>query len=148
MVKTGSRLSSHTSMPIYAFYYCSSLSSIDWLSSCYTGLIDLPSYAFEYCQGITSLSSLPYRIIRLGEYAFYHCEGLTGIQDLRSTGLTSLYNSSVFRYCTNVKEWKLPSTLKGTEFGIYVFGNNTALSAIELPESLTAIASYCFFYDS
>lgn len=148
MVKTGSRLSSTAAMPSYAFYYCSSLSSIDWLSSCYTGLTALPSYAFYYCQGITSLSSFPSRIKGLGNYAFYYCTGLTGIQDLRNTSLTSLYNSNVFWYCTNVTEWKLPSTLTGTYFGNYTFANNTQLSAIELPASLTAIASYCFYGDT
>lgn len=130
MVKTGSRLSSTAAMPSYAFNYCSSLSSIDWLSSCYTGLTALPSYAFYYCQGITSLSSLPSRIKSLGSYAFYYCTGLTGIQDLRNTGLISLYNNFVFIYCTNVKEWKLPSALTGTYFGDGVFKNNSALSAI------------------
>ena len=148
MVKTGSRLSSTAAMPSYAFYYCVSLSSIDWLNSCYTGLTALPSYAFYYCQGVKSLSSLPSRIKSLGSYAFYYCTGLTGIQDLRSTGLTSLYNSNVFQYCKNVKEWKLPSTLTGTYFGSYAFGNNSALSSIQLPESLTRIASYCFYYDT
>ena len=96
MVKTGSRLSSTAAMPYYAFYYCSSLSSIDWLSSCYTGLTSLSPYAFYYCQGIKSLSSLPSRIKDLGNYAFYYCTGLTGIQDLRSTGLTSLFNGGIF----------------------------------------------------
>ena len=148
MVKTGSRLSSTAAMPYYAFYYCSSLSSIDWLSSCYPGLVSIPSYAFYYCQGIKSLSSLPSRIISLGDNVFNTCIGLTGIQDLRSTGLTSFYNSSVFRYCTNVTEWKLPSTLTGAYFGSYVFANNTHLSAIQLPESLTAIASNCFYSDT
>lgn len=148
MVKTGSRMTSTAAMPSYAFYYCSSLSSIDWLSSCCTGLTALPSYAFYYCQGVKSLSSLPSRIKSLGSYAFYYCTGLTGIQDLRSTGLTSLYNSNVFQYCSNIKEWKLPSTLTGTYFGSYVFGNNSALSAIQLPESLTAIASNCFYSDT
>lgn len=147
MVKTGSRMTSTAAMPSYAFYHCDSLSSIDWLSSCYTSLTALPSYAFYYCQGVKSLSSLPSRIKSLGTEAFYHCTGLTGIQDLRSTGLTSLYNSAVFQYCTNVNEWKLPSTLTGTFFGNYAFGNNSALSAIQLPASLTAIASYCFYSD-
>ena len=148
MVKTGSRMSSTTAMPSYAFNCCSSLSSIDWLSSCYTGLTALPTYAFYDCQGITSLSSLPFRIKSLGSYAFCYCTGLTGIQDLRSTGLTSLYNDNVFQYCINVTEWKLPNTLTGTYFGDYAFGNNSALSAIELPESLTAIAGYCFYYNT
>lgn len=43
MVKTGSRC---TSMPTYAFYYCSALSSVNFLSSCWTNLTSLPSYAF------------------------------------------------------------------------------------------------------
>ena len=96
MVKTGSRMTSTAAMPSYAFYYCSSLSSIDWLSSCYPKLVSIPSYAFYYCQEIKSLSSLPSRIKSLGGYAFYHCTGLTGIQDLRNTGLIDLYNESIF----------------------------------------------------
>ena len=148
MVKTGSRMTSIDAMPFYAFYYCSSLSSIDWLSSCYTGLTSLPPYAFYYCQGIKSLSSLPSRIKRLENDAFYYCTGLTGIQDLRNTGLIGLYYSAIFQYCTNVKEWKLPSTLIGSYFGDRVFANNTQLSAIELPASLTAIADNCFYNDT
>ena len=148
MIKTGSRLSSTAAMPSYAFYYCSSLSSIDWLSSCYTSLTSVPSYAFYYCQGVKSLSSLPSRIKSLGNYAFCQCTGLTGIQDLRNTGLMGLYNESIFSKCTNVNEWKLPSTLAGTYFGNSVFAYNTKLSAIELPTSLTEIASYCFFNDT
>ena len=144
MVKTGSRMTSPDAMPFYAFYYCSSLSSIDWLSSCYTGLTMLPPYAFYYCQGITSLSSLPSRIKKLENDAFYYCTGLTGIQDLRNTGLIGLYYDAIFQYCTNVTEWKLPSTLIGSYFGSSVFANNTKLSAIELPASLTAIANDCF----
>ena len=62
--------------------------------------------------------------------------------------MTSLYNTGVFQYCTNVKEWKLPSTLIGSYFGDRVFANNTQLSAIELPASLTAIADNCFYNDT
>lgn len=69
--------------------------------------------------------------------------GLTGTQDLRSTGLTSLYNSNVFANCTNVKEWMLPTSF-GAYFGNYAFSNNTTLSAITLPSTLTAVAAYCF----
>lgn len=150
MVKTGSNMpiASNATMPSYAFYQCQALSSIDWLSSCYTGLTALPSYAFYYCQGITSLSSLPSRIKGLGSFAFYYCTGLTGIQDLRNTGLIGLYNESIFQYCTNVNEWKLPSTLTGSYFGVNVFANNSALSAIQLPESLTAIKDGCFIGDT
>lgn len=67
MVKTGSHC---TSMPTYAFYYCAALSSIDFLSSCWTSLISLPGYAFYYCSGLSQLSSLPARIKTLGLYCF------------------------------------------------------------------------------
>lgn len=108
-------------MPAYAFYYCSALSSINFLSSCWTNLTSLPNYAFYYCTSLTQLSGLPSRIKTLGSHCFCYCSGLTGIQDLRNTGLTSLYNPYTFAYCSNVKEWKLPSSLTGTYFGTYLF---------------------------
>ena len=67
MARTGSRCAS---MPAYAFYYCAALSSIDFLSSCWTSLTSLPNYAFYYCTGLTQLSSLPNRIKTLGSYCF------------------------------------------------------------------------------
>ena len=67
IVKTGSRC---TSMPTYAFYYCAALSSIDFLSSCWTSMTSLPGYAFCYCSGLTQLSRLPARIKTLGLYCF------------------------------------------------------------------------------
>ena len=50
MVKTGSHC---TGMPTYAFNYCSALSSINFLSSCWTGLTSLPVYAFYRCSSLT-----------------------------------------------------------------------------------------------
>lgn len=50
MVRTGSHC---TSMPAYAFYYCAALSSINFLSSCWSNLTSLPIGAFYYCTGIT-----------------------------------------------------------------------------------------------
>ena len=114
IVKTGSHC---TSMPTYAFYYCSALSSINFLSSCWTSLTSLPAYAFYYCTSLTQLSSLPSRIRTLGGYCFRYCTGLTGIQDLRSAGLT-LCNNYAFANCSNVREWKLPASL-GAYFGTY-----------------------------
>lgn len=148
IAKTGSRLTSYSAMPAYAFYYCNALSSIDWLSGCYTGVTAIPSNAFQYCTSITSLSSLPSRIKSLGSYAFANCTSLTGIQDLRNTALTGLTNYQTFYYCSGVKEWKLPSTLTAAYFGQYLFGYNSTLSVIELPSVLTSLPSYCFHYDT
>lgn len=121
MVKTGSRLTSNSAMPSYAFQYCNALSSIDWLNGCYTGVTAIPSYAFQYCTTIKSISSLPGRIKSLGSYAFANCTGLTGVQDLRNTALTGLTNTYVFYYCSGVKEWKLPASLTAAYLGSYMF---------------------------
>ena len=67
MLKTGSHV---TNMPANAFYFCAALSSLDFLSSCYTSIASLPNYAFYYCQGIKTLSSLPARIKSLGSNCF------------------------------------------------------------------------------
>lgn len=111
MVKTGSRLTSNNAMPSYAFTYCGILSSIDWLSSCYTGVTAIPDGVFKHCDAIKSISSLPGRIKSLGTSAFADCVGLTGVQDLRNTALTDLPQNGVFCSCMNVREWKLPATL-------------------------------------
>lgn len=139
IVKTGSKC---TTMPNAAFYYCSALSSISFLSSCFTGLTSIPPSAFYYCSSITTnLSSLPTRIKTLGGSAFRYCKGLTGIQDLRNTSLTSFTNTYIFANCTGVKEFKLPNNV-GTYAGSYLFQNDTGLSAIQIPLSLTAIPEY------
>jgi hypothetical protein len=112
MVKTGSTC---TTMPNAAFYYCSALSSISFLSSCFTSLTSIPPSAFYYCSSITTnLSSLPARIKTLGTSVFRYCTGLAGIQDLRNTGLTSLTGTYVFANCTSVKEFMLPNNIGAT----------------------------------
>lgn len=141
MLTTGSRVSN---MPDQAFYYCEALSTINWLSSCWTSITSIPNHCFEGCTGFSTLSNLPARIKHVGERGFGYCQGLTGIQDLRSTGLTSLYNDQTFYYCNQVKEWKLPISLTGTYFGSGTFAYNSSLSAIELPTQLTSIGFQCF----
>lgn len=54
ITKVGSRC---TSLPTYAFCFCSALSSINWLSS-FTSVSQIPSYCFYYCTSIPSLSAL------------------------------------------------------------------------------------------
>lgn len=137
VVKTGSKC---TTMPDAAFYYCSALTSISFLSSCFTSLTAIPSNAFYYCSSITTnLSSLPTRIKTLGSSAFQYCTRLTGIQDLRNTGLTTLTGSYAFANCTGVKEFKLPSNI-GATVGNYLFYYDNGLSAIQIPPSLTAVS--------
>ena len=134
VVRTGSHC---TSFLTYAFYYCAALSSINFLSSCFTSLTTIPNYSFSYCQSIKQLSSLPSRIKTLGAYSFQYCTGLSGIQDLRNTGLTSFTQSYIFANCTGVKEFKLPNSI-GATCGMNLFSNSTGLSSFTIPTSLTA----------
>ena len=134
VVRTGSHC---TSFLTYAFYYCAALSSINFLSSCFTSLTTIPNYSFSYCQSIKQLSSLPSRIKTLGAYSFQYCTGLSGIQDLRNTGLTSFAQSYIFANCTGVKEFKLPNSI-GATCGMNLFSNSTGLSSFTIPTSLTA----------
>ena len=126
-------------MPTYAFYGCAALSSVGFMSQCFTSLTAIPDYAFCNCSGIKTLSSLPSRIKRAGTSAFRYT-GLTGIQDLRSTGLTSFGNYALAN-CASVKEFKLSSNI-GTATGSYLLYQNTGLSALDIPSSLTAIPTY------
>ncbi len=86
-----------TSIGIYAFYYCTGLTSItipdsvtsigsSAFSGC-TGLtsITIPdsvtsigSYAFSGCSGLTSIT-IPDGVTSIGIYAFYYCDGLTSV---------------------------------------------------------------------
>ena len=129
MVKTGSNMpiASNATMPSYAFYYCQALSSIDWLSSCYQGLVSIPSYAFYYCKGIKSLSSLPSRIIALGSYAFKNCTAAQASALTLPSSLTSV-GSYAYQGCYNLRTLDIPSSL--TVLNDYAFAGCYGLSSI------------------
>ena len=64
--------SSVTSIGDSAFYYCSSLTSIEIPSS----VTSIGDYAFSYCSSLTSIE-IPSSVTSIGSYAFYGCSSLT-----------------------------------------------------------------------
>lgn len=134
-----------TSFGNNTFYYCQGLSSIDQLSA--TSIRSLPNYCFSYCSGLKNLNGAKL-ITSFGSYCFQNCTGLTGVVDMTDFAYTSLPNSYVFANCTNVKEFKLPTSFTGTYLGSYMFYYCSQLSGIDLPSTLTAIPSNCFYYCS
>ena len=139
VVQLGSRV---TSLPNYMFYYCG-ISSIDFLSTYAGSATTLPQYCFSYCKNLTSMSSLPTRFKSLGDYCFSN-SGLSGTVDLRSTGLTGLTSTSIFSGCQASRTYKFPATLSASWFGSSTFYYNRNLTAVDLPSTLTSIASSIF----
>ena len=141
MISTGSKV---TSLPTCAFYYCSAMTNIDFMETCWPTVMSLPHQCFQYCSSLTSIQGAK-RFTSLGSQCFRYCSGLSGIQDLSEFRFTTLPNSYTFANCTNVTQWILPSGFNGTtSLGSYMFSNNTKLSALVLPNSLTSTGTYTF----
>ena len=64
-----------TSIGFKAFYYCTSLTSIEIPSS----VTSIGDYAFAYCTSLTSIE-IPSSITRIYDYAFEGCTSLTSVE--------------------------------------------------------------------
>ena len=77
-----------TSIGIYAFWLCSSLTSLTLPNS----VTSIGDYAFEYCSSLTSLTIPSYSVTSIGDYAFGDCSFLTTL--FISNSVTSIgYNA-------------------------------------------------------
>ena len=126
----------------YAFYYCTSLTSID-LSNC-TGLTSIGNYAFYNCKSLTSIDlNSCTGLTWIYNYAFYNCTGLTSIDLSNCTGLRSL-GILAFQNCTSLTSIDLSNCTGLTSIGYCAFYNCTSLISIEIPKSVTSIGGYAF----
>jgi len=143
---------------IYAFYRCSSLTSVSLPES----LNYISNYSFEQCSQL-NLEELPGGITYIGEGAFKSCvelrlqnlpdeltqidtAGFSGCIKLALTslpdGLTSI-RDSVFSGCTNLALTSLPDGL--TSIGGSAFRSCTNLALTSLPDRLTSIGQQAFY---
>ena len=120
---------------IYAFSYCSRLTSLTLPA----GITEIGSDAFYGCDGLTSLT-LPAGITSIGSFAFCNCSGLTSLT--LPAGITSI-GSFAFEHCSGLTSLTLPAGI--TSIGDGAFGGCSGLTNLTLPAGITEIG-YSAFY--
>ena len=123
-----------TSIGDFAFYKCSSLSSIELPEE----LTSIGVGALESCSSLTSIE-LPEGVTSIGHWAFCDCSSLSSIKI--PEGVTSI-GDGAFWGCSSLSSIKIPEGV--TSIGPYAFYRCSSLSSIEIPGNVSEIG-YCVF---
>ena len=118
----------------YAFYGCSSISSITFPE----GIVSIGDYAFYGCSGLTSVT-IPEGVVSIGDYAFYGCSGLTSVtipNSVTSVGKAAFYN------CNGVREIYLLSAIPSNAVKDSFGGMNTLHAKLFVPEGAADAYKY------
>ena len=162
-----------TSIGDKAFHNCTNLTTVNWNS---TSCEDYSSYPIFYeCDNLnsfiigdnvkriprsilyaaTKLTSvtIPASVTEMGNSAFYGCTGLTKVNTTNLAKWCSIafsnntsnplyYAKNLYLNNTKVTELVVPSTV--TAIKTYAFYNCTSLTSVTLPTSLTEVGNYAF----
>lgn len=117
-----------------AFYNCDALTELDLPE----GLVTIQSEAFKNCDGLTHVV-LPDSVKNLSGQAFSTCSNLESV--VLGNGVTDV-SFSVFAHCGKLRSVVLSCQ---TEYiGQYAFIDDTALTEILIPQSVTEMDSEAF----
>ena len=124
-----------TSIDKYAFYFCSSLTSVTIPNS----VTSIGVYAFEYCKSLPSIT-IPSSVTSIGAGAFYGCYSLSSITIPIS--VTSISNATFYN-CECLNSVFIPNSV--TSIGQGAFSGCTGLTSVTIPNSVISISSNAFY---
>ena len=119
----------------YAFYGCSSLTSVTIPNS----VTSIRSSAFRDCKGLTSIV-ISNSVTSIEEYVFYDCNSLTSINIPNSVTSIGEY---AFYGCGSLTSITIPNSVTSIEE--YAFSSCSSLTSINIPNSVTSIEEYAFY---
>ena len=148
-----------TSIGEYAFYDCSSLTSVTipnsvtsigddafWECSSLTSVTignsvtSIGAYAFYYCVNLTSVT-IPNSVTSIGACAFKYCYSLTSVTIGNS--VTSI-GDEAFYYCTGLTSVTFEDNSSLDSIGAYAFRDCISLTSVTIPNSVTSIGDNAF----
>lgn len=134
-----------TSLPTYAFRYCSAMTDALIPASATT----IPENCFSYCSALKSVT-IPSTITSIGNNAFYNCTGASFTSVTIPASVTSI-GVYAFGYCYYLKNITFESSSSTLTLGTYSFAycfyQSAAVGTVDLsPRKITSIPNYCFYY--
>ena len=124
-----------TSIGEYAFYDCTSLTSLTIGNS----VTSMGSCAFAKCTGLKSVE-IPNSVTSIGDAAFDGCKGLTSLTIPNS--VTSI-GGSAFAGCTGLKSLTIGNLVES--IGYAAFAGCEGLTSLTIPNSVTSIGDHAFY---
>ena len=153
-----------TSIGERAFAYCSGLTSVEIPNS----VTSIGWSAFRNCSSLTSIV-IPNSVTSTGGMVFEDCSGLKTIYNFSNLTFSTYYADKVYNapngsiegdfifgkpndvnillyYLGNATELTLPADYNGENYaiGANVFEDNTTITSVEIPGSVTSIGGYAF----